>query len=87
MSSWPLQDAKARLSELVDTTLKKGPQVITRRGVETVVMVSIDEWKRLQGDRTERPSIYKVLVEDGPKFEMVIPDRKSWRWRPSVEFE
>jgi antitoxin Phd len=87
MPSWPLQDAKAKFSELVDTTLKKGPQVVTRRGIETVVVVPIDEWRRLTS--SARPDIKKVLIEDGPKFEIPLPDRKSWRWRrrPPVEFE
>ena len=37
MSSWQVQDAKARFSELLDTALKQGPQVVTRRGVEAAV--------------------------------------------------
>ena len=86
MSAWPLQDAKARFSELVDTTLKKGPQVVTRRGVETVVVVPIEEWRRLTSSK--RPDIKKLLLEDGPKFETFpLPDRKKWRSRPPVEFE
>ena len=40
MSSWPVQDAKARFSELLDTALKQGPQVVTRRGVEAVRLAS-----------------------------------------------
>ena len=37
---WPVQDAKARFSELLDTTLAEGPQIVTKRGVETVVAPS-----------------------------------------------
>ena len=32
---WPVQDAKSRFSELLDTALAEGPQVVTKRGVET----------------------------------------------------
>ena len=86
MSAWPLQDAKARFSELVDTTLKKGPQIVTRRGVETVVVVPIEEWRRLTS--SQRPDIIKLLVDEGPKFEeFSLPDRKKWRLRPPVKFE
>ena len=46
--TWSVRDAKARFSELLATTIKEGPQVVTRRGVKTAVMVSIDEWQRLQ---------------------------------------
>src|SRR5205814_1831201 len=38
MASWQVQDAKARFSELLDATLKKGPQIVTRRGVEMVAL-------------------------------------------------
>ncbi len=41
MASWQVQDAKARFSEFLDAMLKKGPQVVTRRGVETAVLVPI----------------------------------------------
>ncbi len=37
MASWQVQDAKARFSEFLDATIKKGPQVVTRRGVKTAV--------------------------------------------------
>lgn len=43
MQQWEVQEAKARFSEFLDTTLKKGPQVVTRRGVEAAVMVPIEE--------------------------------------------
>jgi antitoxin Phd len=48
MGKWQLQEAKARFSELIDDTLEKGPQVVTRRGVETAVVISIEEWRRLK---------------------------------------
>ena len=42
LASWQVQDAKARFREFLDATIKKGPQVVTRRGVETAVMVPIE---------------------------------------------
>src|ERR1017187_2877326 len=48
MASWHVQDAKARFSELLEETIRMGPQIVTRRGVETAVLVPIEEWKRLQ---------------------------------------
>jgi prevent-host-death family protein len=44
--AWTLADAKAHLSEVVDRALKKGPQVITRRGHKAVVVVAAEEWER-----------------------------------------
>lgn len=44
MDTWKLQDAKARFSELVDRALADGPQVVTRHGENTVVVVSYAEF-------------------------------------------
>lgn len=43
---WSVAEAKARLSELLDHALNDGPQAITRRGREIVVVVSTEEWHR-----------------------------------------
>lgn len=45
--SWQLQDAKNRFSELVDRTLKKGPQVVTRHGRKVVVVLPYEEYERM----------------------------------------
>ena len=44
---WALQDAKNRFSELVDQAVQEGPQVVTRRGKETVVVLSVQEFHKL----------------------------------------
>src|SRR5215469_374021 len=67
MSSWQVQDAKARFSEFLDATIEKGPQVVTRRGIETAVLVPIDEWNRLQ--RAARPSLKALLLAPEARFE------------------
>lgn len=85
MASWQVQDAKARFSEFLDATIKKGPQVVTRRGVKTAVMVPIEEWERLQ--KAARPSLKEVLLAPEPRFDIPIPARGKWRRRPVVEFE
>ena len=84
MASWQVQDAKARFSELLDATIKNGPQVVTRRGIEAAVLVPIEEWRRLQD--CARPSLKELLVGPGPRFENLIPARRSFRRRPVVEF-
>ena len=47
MKSWQLQEAKSRLSELIDKAVTTGPQMITKRGVETVVVLSVGEYRKL----------------------------------------
>jgi prevent-host-death family protein len=46
MGTWKLQDAKARLSELVQRAMEDGPQIITRHGHEAVVVVSYERFKK-----------------------------------------
>jgi prevent-host-death family protein len=45
--AWQLQDAKNKLSEVVDRAIAEGPQVLTRRGREAAVVISVDDFKRL----------------------------------------
>ncbi len=47
-TTWPVQDAKNRLSELLDTVLKNGAQTITRHGKPIVVVVAAETYARLQ---------------------------------------
>jgi len=73
MTKWQLQDAKARFSELIDDTLEKSPQVVTRRGIDTAVIISIDEWHKL---KDEKHLTWKdVLLGEGPRFEIPLARR------------
>jgi prevent-host-death family protein len=49
---WQLQEAKNRLSQVVDQAVKEGPQTITLRGKPAVVVISADEFRRLEATRT-----------------------------------
>ena len=50
--AWKLEDAKARFSELVRRAQTEGPQRVTVRGKDAVVVVSADDFERLMtGDR------------------------------------
>jgi len=48
---WRLQDAKARFSELVRRVRSEGAQHVTVHGRDEVVVLSVDEFHRLKGDR------------------------------------
>ncbi|MDA3939341.1 MAG: type II toxin-antitoxin system Phd/YefM family antitoxin [Spirochaetia bacterium] len=64
-TTWKLQDAKAKFSKIVEDALKIGPQLVTRRGVEAVVVLSIDKYKDLISDK---PS-FKDFLLNCPKME------------------
>jgi len=84
LASWQVQDAKARFSELLDATIKKGPQVVTRRGIETAVLVPIEEWNRLQS--AARPGLKALLLAPDARFENLIAKARNSRRRALVEF-
>jgi prevent-host-death family protein len=43
---WTVAEAKAKFSEVIDRAESTGPQVVTRSGRKTVVIVAVDEWER-----------------------------------------
>lgn len=49
---WQLQEAKNRLSQVVDSALHDGPQTITLRGKPAAVVVSFEEYRKLTLPRT-----------------------------------
>ena len=71
---WRLQDAKARFSELVRRVRSEGPQHVSVRGRDEVVVLSAEEFRRLKGDRTGAALI--VSLQASPYREVEIePER------------
>jgi antitoxin Phd len=79
MRTWPVQDAKARFSEFLDTCLREGPQVVTKRGAEAAVLVPVAEWRRLR--ENARPSLKGLLLAEEPRAELATPARGGRRRR------
>jgi prevent-host-death family protein len=75
---WQLQTAKQKFSELVDRALTEGPQVVTRRGREVVVVVSVDEYRRLRGPKKD----FKQFLTEGPDFDLLEIERSQELPRP-----
>ena len=82
MATWQLQDAKARLSELIEAAKEEGPQVITQRGVKSAVVLQFSDWERAQ-----QPKGHTLLeiLRSGPTGELAVPSRKGWKMRRPVE--
>jgi prevent-host-death family protein len=78
--NWPVQDAKARFSELLDACVNEGPQIVTRRGQETAVLVSREEWERLLA--AARPTLKALLLTHYARAELPLPARGRGRRRP-----
>lgn len=80
LRSWPVQDAKARFSALLETCLKEGPQIVTKRGTDAAVLVPIDRWQQLQ--QFGRPTLKELLLSDEARGDLRVPRRGALRRRP-----
>jgi prevent-host-death family protein len=56
---WQLQEAKNKFSEVVEEALKSGPQTISRRGEETVVVLSVSEYRKMLLDRKKLSEFFR----------------------------
>lgn len=73
MAKWQLQEAKQKLSRLVDEALSSGPQIITRHGEDAVVVLSADDYRRL---KTPRKS-FKAFLEAAPPLDELTLERAT----------
>jgi len=85
MNTWSVQDAKARFSELLDACVSEGPQVVTRRGAETAVLIPVAEWKRLCDGA--RPSLKELLLSDVARPNLTLPTRGRAKRRSPLALE
>jgi prevent-host-death family protein len=72
---WPLQEAKARFSELVRRVRSEGPQHVTVHGRDEVVVIAAEEFSRLKGDRTGESLI--AGLQASPHRDIDIEPRRS----------
>ncbi len=75
---WQLQDAKNRLSEVIESARKKGPQIITRRGVEAAVVLSFEEYRRLTLRQKPIVAFFRSSPLVGADLDLER-DNSSWR--------
>jgi antitoxin Phd len=62
---WQVQEAKARLSEVIELAQSDGPQFITRHGTERAVVLSIEHYRALTGRRMD----FHEFLLSGPKVD------------------
>ena len=75
---WQIQDAKNKLSELIARALKHGPQLITKHGEKTVVVISYAEYEKLRKSQGKLSEFFRAspLVGLDLKRDKSLP-RKS----------
>ncbi len=84
MKAWRVQEAKARFSEMLDACVAEGPQLVTKRGAETAVLVPVAEWRRMQN--SDSRTFKEMLLADEPRFDLEIPLRGRHRHRKPPVF-
>jgi len=65
MALWQLQQAKTRLSEVIEEAHGRGPQIITRHGAERAVVLSMEDYRALTAHKPD----LKAYLLGGPKVE------------------
>ena len=65
MATWQVQQAKTRLSEVIERARTEGPQTITRHGTERAVVLSIEEYRALMAHQPD----FKAHLLGGPKVD------------------
>ena len=82
---WQVHDAKARFSQLLETSIAEGPQIVTKRGVEAAVLVPIDQWRRLE--KMTKPDLKKLFLTSEARTEALTPPRLNHRRRTPAVIE
>lgn len=49
---WPLQEAKNKFNEVVREAAESGPQTIMKHGKDSVVVISVDDYRKLEKPET-----------------------------------
>ena len=72
---WQLQEAKNRLSQVVESALHDGPQTITLRGKPTAVVVSCEEFRQMTRQRTTLAQFFQDSPLHGVELDLGLgPD-------------
>ncbi len=57
--TWQLQEAKNKFSRVVDNAVNSGPQIITRHGVEVVIVISCAEYQKMMASRGSLSAFFR----------------------------
>ncbi len=79
MHTWQVQNAKARFNELLEACITEGPQLVTKHGAETAVLVPIEMWRKLQ--TTAKPTLKELLLSDENRGDLILPVRGQQKRR------
>jgi prevent-host-death family protein len=56
---WQLQEAKNKLSQIVNNALHRGPQIITRHGEKVAIVLSYEEYQKISGAQKKLSAFFR----------------------------
>lgn len=77
LGEWTLQDAKAQFSEVVRKAQSVGPQHVTVHGRDSVVVLSVEEYRRLKGEPTGQDIVDAFAASPHKEIELEQPRHKG----------
>ncbi len=68
--TWQIQDAKNKFSQVIGEALKNGPQIVTKHGEATAVILSVQDFKKLQQNRSNITEFFQSSPLVGVELEI-----------------
>jgi len=78
---WQLQEAKNKLSEVVEEAMQNGPQLITRRGIEAAVVISFADYRKMVAKQEKLTTFFRESPLVDAELDLVR-DTSGWRADP-----
>lgn len=68
--TWQLQEAKNKLSQVVDDALNQGPQIITRHGVEVVIVIAYEQFQKMTAEEQKLSDFFRNSPLAGEELDL-----------------
>jgi antitoxin Phd len=78
MRSYPLHEARSKLSKLIDRALNGEPQRVTRHGKEAVVIVAETDWEARPKSAASLADLFVKTIGADPKGFTDLVERQKW---------
>jgi len=70
-NTWQLQEAKNKFSNVVDKAHHDGPQIVTKHGKESVVILAIEDYQKLNKPKSDLLSFFKTSPLSGMNIDIL----------------
>ncbi|MEX1212370.1 MAG: type II toxin-antitoxin system Phd/YefM family antitoxin [Balneolaceae bacterium] len=67
---WQLQEAKNRFSEVVRKASEEGPQTVTKHGKDSVVVLSVEDYRKLEQPKTSLIEFFRSSPLSGVEVDL-----------------